>query len=279
LDLSNRAPQWEAGEDVVGKTVLLHCEGGFGDALQFIRYLPMVKEKGAKVLLECQKDLKELFARVEGIDGLFARGEELPGFDCHCPLQGLPLRLGTMSVEEIPAGIPYLSAEAGLVEKWKENVQGLGDGLKVGLVWAGSGSVLDRRSRTLETFAPLGKIKGVRYVSMQKGKEAEEAKRAAELGLNLADFLEELTDFAQAAGLVQNLDLVITVDTAAAHLAGAMGKEAWVLLPACPDFRWMLEREDSPWYPGVMRLFRKKHTESWADVIERVAVALRERVK
>jgi len=269
-----KAPLWPVDADVTGKTVLLYCEGGFGDALQFIRYLPMVREKGAEVLVECQRELRDLFSRVEGIKGLFTRGEELPEYDYQCPLQGLPLRCGTR-LETIPASIPYLSADPDLISAWKDRLSNLpSDELKIGLVWAGSPNSRDRRSRALATLTPLGKVEGVHFVSLQRGKEEEEAKNPPE-GMKVAEFTEQLTDFAQAAALVENLDLLITVDTAAAHLAGALGKEVWVMLPACPDFRWMLEREDSPWYPS-MRLFRKSMSESWDDVAVRVGAKLAE---
>jgi len=269
-----KAPAWQGGADMTGKKILLHCEGGFGDALHFIRYLPMVLETGAEVSLECPKEMYALFKRLPGLKGLFVRGEALPEFDYQCPLLGLPLRFKT-TLKTIPARIPYLSAEPELIEAWKQRLAKLDrNDRKVGLVWAGSFHPQDLRTRSLAALAPLATIDGVQFVSLQRGKEAVEAKNPPP-AMKLAEYTDELSDFAQAAGLVENLDLVITVDTAAAHLAGALGKAVWVMIPACADFRWLLQRQDSPWYP-TLRLFRQKHGEAWQEVIQRIAQGLGE---
>jgi hypothetical protein len=271
------APQWEPGEDIRGKRVLLHAEGGLGDAIHFVRYVPMVLALGATVVLECQPALARLFQQIKGMEQLVVRGRPLPPFDRHCPLQGLPARFDT-SLETIPAPIPYLATDAQLVKKWERRLRDAGVGrtgrMKVGLVWAGSVKGSRERSRSLEVFAPLAGVGGVDFVSLQVGPDATQAK-APPQGMRLADFTGSLTDFAQTAALIQNLDLVISVDTSVPHLAGAMGQKVWVMLPWVADFRWLLGRSDSPWYP-TMRLFRQRSAGDWTGAVGEIAEALRE---
>ena len=186
----------------------------------------------------------------------------------------LPLALGT-TVQTIPGSVPYLHADSRAIERWRERLarDAVGLKLKLGLVWAGNATQKnDRRSLPLSLLAPLARVQGVDFYSLQKGASARQAK-AAPGGMNLIDWTEELSDFADTAALVANLDLVITVDTAVAHLAGAMAKPVWVLVPFMPDWRWPLGREDSPWYPTA-RLFRQQATGRWDEVIERVAGCL-----
>jgi Tfp pilus assembly protein PilF len=261
-------PQWD-GSDPSGKTILLHAEGGRGDALNFIRFVPQVAQRGAKLILECQPALVTLFDRLPGLDRVIARGQPLPEVDWHIPLQGLPHVL-RITVENVPNKVPYLWAPADRVRKWADRLAGQTK-LRVGLVWAGMKHPgRDWRTRTIDIFAPLAEVPGVKFFSLQTG---EDSRQAPPNGMDWADFSTELNDFAETAALVQNLDLVVSVDTSVAHLAGALAKPVWVLIPLQSDFRWLLERTDTPWYP-TMRLFRQRNKEVWTDVIEHMAQAL-----
>ncbi len=258
------APQWQ-GEELAGRKILLHAEQGVGDAIQFARYAPLVTARGGRVLFEVQPELKELMQSLAGVETVLAKGDFLPAFDLHCPLLSLPRAISTR-VDTIPAAVPYLHAEPGL---WRSLRRG--PSLHAGLVWAGNpGHVNDRnRSMPLEAFSPLAQISGIRWFSLQKGPASAEA-AAPPAGLDLQNLAPDLQSFADTAAILQNLDLVVTVDTAVAHLAGALGLRVWVLLPHSPDWRWMLDREDSPWYP-TMRLFRQPAPGDWGSVIERLA--------
>jgi tetratricopeptide (TPR) repeat protein len=258
--------QWD-GSDLAGRTILLHTEGGFGDALQFIRYVPMVAARVGTILLECQAELFRLFQPFPWVSAVFSPPCMLPPFDVQIPLQSLP-RIFQTSLANIPANIPYLFAPAGESEKWRERLSGERR-KKIGLAWAGSSG--GRRSSTLDIFAPLAGISDVQFYSLQKGPAASQP---APAGLALENVAGEIADFADAAGLIAHLDLVISVDTSIAHLAGAMGKPVWTLLPSAADFRWLAGRVDSPWYP-TMRLFRQKFGEPWPEVVERIAAELR----
>jgi tetratricopeptide (TPR) repeat protein len=258
-------PQWR-GEDISGKTILLHAEGGFGDALQFVRYAPKVAAGGARVLLECAASLVPLLKSVSGVSEVIARGQPLPHFDFQIPLPSLPGVFGTR-IDNIPAEHPYLKSPPDRVEYWKSRLSQY-PGLKVGLVWAGSGPML---SGTLGMYAPLARIAGIQLFSLQKGPAASETVPA---GMNLRDFTNELFDFAETAALVDCLDLVISIDTSVAHLAGALGKPVWIaLVPSFSDFRWLLNRADSPWYPTA-RLFRQARTGHWESAINQIVEAL-----
>jgi hypothetical protein len=252
-----------------GRTLLLHSEQGFGDALQFIRYLPLVARRGARVFVECQEALQRLVQTMSADSTVVARGRPLPPFDVHCPLLSLP-RLFATDLASIPRDVPYLHADAAEAGVWRERLADASASLKVGLVWAGRPTHANDRNRTMKLagFAPLARIPGVRFVSLQKGDAAAEAKSPPE-GMELSDPTEELHDFADTAALVAALDLVIAVDTSVVHLAGALGKPVWVLLPFAPDFRWLLGRSDSPWYP-TMRLFRQQRAGEWDYVIAEV---------
>lgn len=266
-------PVWD-GSDITGKTILLHAEQGFGDTIQFIRYAPLVREKGAKVIVECQKELAPLMRNIEGIHRLIVRSEQLPEFDLHYPLLSLPLQFDT-TLESIPAKIPYISADKQLIKKWREKVLPDNSKLKVGIVWSGNPDNIKIRSKScsLEAYSPFADLDDVTFYSLQKGKAAEQVKHTP-AGMKLIDYTEELKDFADTAALIENLDLVISVDTAVAHLAGALGKPVWTLLPFAPDWRWMLQREDSPWYPS-MRLFRQSPLGEWQSVIARITKELK----
>ena len=261
-------PRWN-GSEISGKTILVHTEQGLGDAIQFIRYVPLVAQRGAKIIVECRKELVPLFQGLEVIKQVIARGKPLIHFDLHCPLLSLPLIFGT-TLETIPAEIPYIKANPFSIRKWKDRIQNDSSKLKIGLAWAGSPTL--KRSHLkecpLKMFFSLAHNKDITFYSLQKGKAAEQAKSPHE-GMSLIDYTDEIHDFSDTAALIENLDLVISVDTAVAHLAGAMGKPVWTLLPFVPDWRWMLNRKDSPWYP-TMRLFRQPSTGDWESVINNV---------
>lgn len=258
-------PLWK-GSDPTGRALLLYAEQGFGDTIQFVRYAPLAAKRGARVIVECQPELKSLLQGVEGVEVLLAAGEPLPPFDLQAPLLSLPLAFNT-TIHNIPDHAPYISTNPSLVEAWRTKLA-CDHCFKVGLVWAGK----TMRSLSLSAFAPLGAMRGVRFYSLQKGKEAEEVKNPPP-GMDLVDVSKDIKDFSDTAALIANLDLVISIDTAVVHLAGALAKPVWTLLPFAPDWRWMLGREDSPWYP-TMRLFRQQATRDWVIVIRRVAEEL-----
>ena len=265
-------PPWD-GSELNGKTVLLHAEQGLGDSIQFVRYVPMVRDRGGKVVLQCQPALSRLFTGLPGIDRVIKNGDPIPRFDAHCPLLSLPRAFGT-TLDSIPASVPYLTADPAAALDWAKRLADR-PGKKVGIVWAGrAGYVGDRtRSLSLTTLAPLACASGITWYSLQKGYAAAQISDAPQ-GMELIDRTAELNDFADTAALIANLDLVISVDTAVAHLAGAMGKSVWTLLPYAPDWRWLLNRDDSPWYP-TMRLFRQQRPGDWGEVIQRIAESLR----
>lgn len=264
-------PRWD-GAALNGGTIFLHPEGGFGDVIQFVRYLPMVVDRGGTVVLECQKQMHPLL-ETPGIVKLISADEPLPTFDVHCPLMSLPLVFGTR-IDTIPATVPYLKANPSLIESWNARLGPRDGKLRVGLAWAGGVRFkLDRtRSLTLERLAPFGRVGDVRFFSLQKGPPGEQAKTPP-AGLQLIDLGPDLKNFSDTAAVMSSMDLIISTDTSVAHLAGAMGLPIWVMLQFMPDWRWLLDREDSPWYP-TMRLFRQKAWGDWPEVIERVAQAL-----
>lgn len=264
-------PLWD-GFDISGASVLLHDEQGFGDAIQLIRYAPLVAERCSKVIIWCKKELKTLLRNVPGVYGVIGRGEDLPDFDAHCPLLNLPLIFNT-TLESIPTKIPYITADSILVRRWRDRIESDSSRLKVGLVWAtGEGELSKIKSFPLDAFSEFARVRNVSFYSLQKGTEAEQAKNPPK-GMKLIDYMGEIDDFADTAALIENLDLVISADTAAAHLAGALGKPVWTLIPAVPIWQWMLEREDSPWY-ATMRLFRQHSLGEWNSVITRVSEEL-----
>ncbi|MHB8746494.1 MAG: tetratricopeptide repeat protein, partial [Gammaproteobacteria bacterium] len=267
-------PLWD-GEDISGRTILLHAEQGLGDAFQFIRYAPLVAERGARVVVECQSVLVQLLATVRGITRVVDNAERLSGLDMHAPLLSLPNIFHT-TLSSIPAQIPYLTADHELVESWRDKIGTVERKLKVGLVWAGNPSHQNdhNRSCSLQAYAPLARVPGVAFFSLQKGPAAVQLNDAPQ-GLNLIDYTDELVSYSDTAALLANLDLIISVDTSVVHLAGAMGKVVWALLPFAPDWRWLLDREDSPWYP-TMRLFRQPQSGDWASVMESVRAAMLE---
>ncbi|MCH7486264.1 MAG: tetratricopeptide repeat protein [Proteobacteria bacterium] len=256
-------PRWEGG-DLSGKTILVHAEQGFGDAIQFVRYAPMVAARGGRVVLECRPGLERLFAGVEGVAEVVTLGAPLPPFDVHIPLMSLP-RVFATELDTIPDAVPYLSLPAG-AEAGDEITAA--PGLKVGIVWAGSPTRPDNDKRSCEPghFAPLMGIPGTTFFSLQVG---EFAAGLRELEGEAVDLAPGLGDFADTAAAVQALDLVISVDTAVLHLAGALARPAWGALSFATGFLWMQGRDDSPWYP-TMRLFRQETPGDWEPVFRRL---------
>jgi Flp pilus assembly protein TadD len=270
-------PMWN-GTALEGKTILLHMEQGLGDAIQFARYIPMVKERGGSIALECRESLIRLFGGFPGVEQLVPEGAPLPKFDVHAPLMSLPFIFKT-TFESIPAEVPYLNPDPKLVEKWRESLGSVSE-FKVGIAWQGNPNhKWDRhRSIPLSRFESIAEVPGIRLFSLQRNQGVEQIRtnmRKVPLQLLLEDSLADRTAWAEAAAIVANLDLMITVDTATAHLAGALGVPTWVLLSKASDWRWLLDRSDSPWYP-TMRLFRQEQLGEWDTVFEAVAQALEE---
>jgi len=268
-------PLWLGGEPIAGKTLLVHPEQGFGDAIQMVRYVPLLAARGARVVLICHRDLRRLFGSVEPtMEVIGLRDGNLPAFDCHIPMMSLPLAFGT-TLETIPADVPYLAAPTEQVLRWRERLAAHGAGRRLGLVWSGNPefSRAEKKACPPERLAPLLDRRGWRFFSLQKGAAAAGIAQLDPAGGRIVDFSDELADFRDTAALVSALDLVITVDTAVAHLAGALGKPVWVLLPFNADWRWLRGRSDSPWYPSA-RLFRQAADGGWAGVIDAVVQAL-----
>jgi len=267
------AVRWDGGP-LEGRRILLDAEQGFGDAIQFLRYAPLVAERGGRVTVRCSPKLARLFKNTAGIEAVVGRDIPVSGFDLYCPLPSLPLVFGT-TLETIPAPVPYLHADASLAALWKSKLADRAATLKVGLVWASQSkqNTASARSVNLAALAPLAGVPGVRFYSLQRDEAARQAEHPP-VAMRLGVLSGELRDFSDDAAVVANLDLVISVDTAVAHLAGAMGRPVWTLLKHAPDWRWLLGRNDSPWYP-TMRLFRQAAPAAWDAVIEELAGALR----
>ncbi len=268
-------PSWN-GEAIGDRAILLFADQGLGDTLQFCRYVPQIAAGARRTVLAVQPSLMRLLSRLPGVSQVTDQ-DGRPSVDLWCALMSLPCAVGT-TLETIPATTPYLTADPADVDHWRERLAGLA-GLRVGLCWAGgrtrhlSKIATDRRrSITLDRLAPLGELSGVQFISLQKGAPAAEAAHPPQ-GMKLQDFTEDLHDFADTAALVDNLDLVISVDTAIAHLAGALGKPVWVLNRFDTCFRWPRDRDDSPWYPSL-RQFRQPTPGDWDSVISRARGAL-----
>lgn len=271
-------PRWQ-GEPLDGKTILLYTEQGFGDAIQFVRYVTEVARRGAKVIVECPTALVRLFQTIPGISQVLAEGNSLPAFDFQCPLLSLPMVFST-TLDSIPHTVPYVTVPKELVSRWRSIVEEKSSAFKIGLVWAGRRwpgganiAIDQRRSLSLAAFAPLAAVEGISWFSLQKGPPATQVKNAPE-GPSIVDHGIELQDFTDTAALIANLDLVISVDTSVAHLAGALGKQVWLLSRFDGCWRWLLDRDDSPWYP-TMRIFRQTRPGDWEGVIEKVGIELR----
>lgn len=264
-------PVW-SGQDLRGRTILLRSEQGVGDVIQFIRYAPHVKALGPTVVLQLRKNIGELAKSFPGVDRIVEPGEALPDFDFYIHLMTLPRVFGT-DIATIPARVPYLRPEPDRVARWRERLPHE-EAFRVGLAWAGDpGHLRDRyRSIPLALFAPLAGVDGVRFYSLQKGSQAEQVRSTPSFA-SMVGLGPDLHDFADTAAVIGELDLLICVDTSVAHLAGALGKPVWVLVPTPADWRWLEVREDSPWYP-TMRLFRQARQGDWGEVIGRVRESL-----
>ena len=265
---------WQ-GEPIAGKTILIHAEQGFGDTLQFSRYVPLVAKLGAQVFFECQLPLVSLMANLPGDICVVAAGEALPPFDSHIPLLSV-VGLFNTSVDHIPGVVPYLQPSADRLPYWHNLLAGedrpapiQSEVLKIGLCWAGKSYPDPLRSCPEGVLASLAKIAGISWFSLQTGWDMP-------LPLPMTDLTGHIRDFGDSAALISQLDLVITIDTAVAHLAGGLDKPTWLMLPYAADWRWLTARDYSPWYPS-MRLFRQPRPGAWGDVIERVAEALVQR--
>ncbi len=265
-------PRWQ-GEPLTGKTLLVHADEGLGDTLQFVRFLPQAKSvSGARITLACQSGLSGFLQGIDGTDDVHEERNLLASCDAHIPLLSLPGLLGT-TWDSLPNQVPYVRADPTLGEKFQDIVDA--DSLSIGLVWQGN-PVQPRdvlRSCPLNVFEPLLKISGTQFISLQVGAAGLSQLSNSPLREKVVDVSDRLTDFAETAALIVNLDLVITVDTSVAHLAGARGAKVWTLLSHTPDWRWLLDREDSPWYP-TMRLFRQPAWGDWVAVISQVAAQL-----
>ncbi|HEX5244474.1 MAG TPA: tetratricopeptide repeat protein [Tepidisphaeraceae bacterium] len=268
-------PAWD-GSPLNGKTILLWPEQGLGDLIQFSRFIPQVIERGGKVILQCMPELKRVLQSLKAEMSLVTTQEPVPNFDVHLPLISLPRVLET-TADTIPAPQKYLYAEPQLVEQWKQKLQNTGPGLRVGLVWSGSSSfpANHRRSIPIEALLPVADVPGISWHSLQLGEAAKQLPVLAGR-MPIVDHSADLRDFADSAALLENLDLLISTDTAIVHLAGALGKETWTLLWTERDFRWLLDDQTMPWYPSV-RPFKQTRMGQWGDVVQVVKQELRRR--
>jgi len=263
--------EWR-GEEIAGKTLFVFGEQGYGDNIQFARYLPLLVERGAKVVFCSEASLRGLFEPLTPSVRWYDGSEDLPPYDYFVALLSLPYHFGTR-LETIPAEVPYLTPSAARRMDWADRIAALEPGpeMKVGLVWTGRPVHGNDRERSLspEQLAPLLQVPGVRFFSLQKPPRPGHVDRLKRLG-EIHDLAPQLEDFADTAAALENLDLLISVDTAVAHLAGALGRPTWVMIPRQPDWRWLAERSDSPWYP-TLELFRQSSKGDWATVVHRIA--------
>lgn len=265
------APAWRGEQSLAGKTILLHAEQGYGDTLQTIRYIPMIHAQGARIVLEVPAALAALLSQLEGVSQLVAHGNPLPDFDYQCPLLSLPLACGT-TLKTIPARAFWLRCDTEKAAHWR-NALGQATGPRIGLAWSGNASHPNDINRSI----PLTQLKELldlpcEFHCLQK--DIKDADRAVLRELTQLHLHEDaLRDFSDTAALIDAMDIVIAVDTATLHLAGALGKTAWALLPYAPDYRWMLGRADTPWYP-MMRLFRQQSHGDWRAALLQVIAAL-----
>ncbi len=263
--------QWN-GATLSGSTILLHAEQGFGDAIQFVRYAPLVSQQGGTVVLECHPQLVSLFQEIAGVKLVIPFGAAPAGADYQAPLLSLPHIFKT-TLDNIPAITPYLYAPPEYSRKWVSLMSGYRNTRRIGLVWAGKSYPDPLRSCRLSDFTPIGALDNFTFFSLQIG-EGEEQSACPPDNMKLIDLTANINDFSDTAALIDQLDLVISIDTATAHLSAALGRPTWLLLPFAPDWRWLLRRNDSPWYPTI-RVFRQEQQGmGWGKVIETVAAAL-----
>lgn len=259
-----------AGQPLVGKTLLLWSEQGFGDMIQFFRYVAEARRFGGRVIVDVQPQLVELLRSQNMADAVLPAGEALPAFDYHAALMSVP-RIVKTTMQTVPRNVPYIRASGDRSAYWAKRLAQDAK-RKIGIAWAGRPEHPNDRRRSIspDLLRPLGAVENVTFVTVQP----RPAQLAPPAGLPVLDLGIELTDFSQTAALISQLDLLISVDTSVAHLAGAMGKPTWLLLPFSPDWRWLMHRDDTPWYSG-MRLFRQKRLGDWVEVIERLVLELR----
>ena len=271
IDLPNHLlkTEWD-GSDLAGRRILIHPEQGFGDAIMCSRYIPLLAKLGGRVILMVRPELRRLMGCLDSIEQLITPTDPVPGYDVQCPIMSLPLRFKT-TLRTIPVGIPYLKSDVELKRQWQARLPSDGR-LKVGLATVGRRFPDPHRTAPASTLGPLFELDGIWFCSVQKSVDS------TSLDYPITDYSGELLDFADTAALMDNLDLIITIDSASAHLSGALGKPTWVMLKNVPDWRWMLDRTDSPWYP-TMRLFRQPKLGDWKSVISQVAGALTEQFR
>lgn len=261
------------GEPLNGASILLAGEQGYGDNLHFVRYAPLVAERGGKVIVGTREGLGKLLSTVPGVAQVVEAGGPLPRLTHYAPMLSLPYIFGTTE-ETIPRAIPYIEADPERVAHWRQRLAWADDGPRVGLVWAGNADFMgdDRRSPGFDSYRQLLQVPGVTFFSLQKG-GGPKAQMGPETPMNLFDLAPELNSFDDTAAAIMNLDLVISSCTSPAHLAGALGKPVWVVLSDFADWRWLRDRDDSPWYPSA-QLFRRRIGGDWNEVMGRVAQAL-----
>ncbi|HWE02904.1 MAG TPA: tetratricopeptide repeat protein, partial [Tepidisphaeraceae bacterium] len=266
-------PVWD-GSPLAGKTILLYAEQGLGDTMQYARYASLVAGRGGRVVMEVQPGLREVIASIRGVDRVIFRGEPTGPFDTLCPLLSLPGVFGA-NLQNIPADIPYIHIDPAKVLRWKSIIGDAAGKLKVGIAWMGGDFLRENhlRSARLAEFAPLAAVSGVRLYSLQKGPAAAEAIRPP-TPMELVNLDPLIKTFEDTGAAIANLDLVIAVDTAVIHLAGAMGRPVWAMLSRNTAHQWMIDREDTPWYP-TMRLIRQAKLGDWPGTIARVCEELR----
>jgi Flp pilus assembly protein TadD len=273
LMMNDGARLWRGEPDISGKTILLQAEQGLGDTIQFVRYVPMVAERGARVVLGVPPALKQLLAKFPGANAVITPDDPVPPFQLQCPLMSLPFAFGT-ELPSIPADIPYLRAEPELVASWKRRL-GSKRNPRIGIAWSGSATYRGdrRRSMALRDLAPLLREPGFDFHIVQNEIRPSDAEIMQEFP-HISEHRAGHSDLTDTAALLSLMDIVISVDTSIAHLAGALGRPTWIMLPYAGEWRWLLDREDSPWYPTAM-LFRQAAAGDWAGVTRRVAAALR----
>lgn len=275
-------PVWRGEEDLAGKTIVLHAEQGLGDAIQFVRYAPLVAERGARVLLTCRAPLVRLCDTIEGVDEVLTVEDRMPASepavtaDCQALLMSLPLAFGT-TLETIPAEVPYVAADPERIEHWRARLADHGAARNIGLAWRGNPEHRGARSRDcpIEQFDELLAVPDCAFFSLQLDEGAADIAAICARGQNVVDLAGDLGDFHETAAAICALDLVISVDTAVAHLAGALDQPAWLLLSYAADWRWLTDRDDSPWYPSL-RLLRQSEPGNWRGLLRRVALELAE---
>jgi len=267
---------WE-GQSLKSKTILLCAEQGIGDTIQFVRYAPHVKALGCKVILAAQPNLTGVLSNIEGVDQVISYDTNAPSHDYHTMLLSLPHIFKT-TLDTIPNTTPYVSADTNSLNKWKSIFNNTPN-FKVGLVWTGNPKNANdkRRSLSIETLIPLLNIRGIKFFSLQMGEKSKELNL---FGLNnrITDLSPDLKDTWDTAAAISLMDLIISVDTSVGHLSGAIARHTWLMLPFAPDWRWMLKREDTPWYPTV-RLFRQPEPGDWGTVVEKIKRELTQIVK